>query len=153
MAISIPSGFKISVQEPVDNRIVLTKSEMAQMLDAKMPSNYICVCKDDGKLYIYNEANSVSLETGKFRLYEDVIDIPAAVLKTMQTTEGKATMEEAVSQTLPGAMKDALEDPILGQEMVENMFDNEQFALNVDNKVEFKVNEAISLIEAIDGMV
>ena len=70
MAISLPSGFIVTNQQPIDARLVLTRAEMVAALDARMPEQYLCVCKDDGLIYIYNVNNSVDAETGKFRKLE-----------------------------------------------------------------------------------
>jgi len=68
MAVSFPSGFKITSAEAVDTRIVLTKAEMLAIKKAQMPSVYFCICKEDGQLYLYNGANDIDPVTGRFRL-------------------------------------------------------------------------------------
>lgn len=67
MAISFPQGFIMTHQEPVDNRLVLTKEQMSDMLDAKMPETYFAVCADDGAIYVYQITNEPTEETGRFR--------------------------------------------------------------------------------------
>ena len=54
MAINLPSGLNITTDEAVDSRILLTKEQMKNIADAKMPDKYFCICLDDGNLYIYN---------------------------------------------------------------------------------------------------
>jgi len=71
MAIILPQGFRITSQDPIDSRLLLSKSEMLDVVDAQMPSKYLAVCKDDGKIYVYNVNNTVDPETGKFRLYAE----------------------------------------------------------------------------------
>lgn len=68
MAVNFPSGFTMSHNEPVDNRLVLTKAAMVSMRETKMPPVYLAVCKDDGLLYLYNSANTKDPNTGKFRV-------------------------------------------------------------------------------------
>lgn len=68
MALSFPSGFQMAHGEPVDNRLCLTKEEMVAMKKAKMPQVYLTICKDDGKLYVYNSENDIDEELGRFRL-------------------------------------------------------------------------------------
>lgn len=70
MAVSFPSGFKITSAEAVDTRILLTKAEMLAMKKAQMPSAYFCICKEDGQLYLYNGANDIDPVTGRFRKFE-----------------------------------------------------------------------------------
>ena len=66
MAINLPSGFNITTIEAVDSRILLTKEQMKNMVDAKMPDKYFCVCLDDSNLYIYNKNATPDGVTGKF---------------------------------------------------------------------------------------
>lgn len=70
MAITLPSGFIVTNQQPIDSRLVLSKAEMVATVDARMPQVYMCMCKDDGKIYIYNVDNTVDVSTGKFRKFE-----------------------------------------------------------------------------------
>ena len=66
MAINVPSGLNITTIEAVDSRILLTKEQMKNMVDAKMPKKYFCICLDDNNLYIYNKDATPNEVTGKF---------------------------------------------------------------------------------------
>ena len=66
MAINLPSGLNITTIEAVDSRILLTKEQMKNMADAKMPDKYFCICLDDSNLYIYNKNATPNEVTGKF---------------------------------------------------------------------------------------
>ena len=66
MAINLPSGFNITTDETVDSRILLTKEQMKNIADAKMPDKYFCICLDDSNLYIYNKDATPNEVTGKF---------------------------------------------------------------------------------------
>jgi len=150
MAINFGQGFNITSSEAVDVRILKTKAEMASMTAAqekRMPDNYFCICKDDGKLYIWNKTFEKLETTGRFRLFDELINIAAAISKVIESPETKEALEKALAQTMPGVMKETLEDPVLGPSLVENMFADEHFELNVQNKVDL----AISHITAIDG--
>lgn len=68
MAINLPQGFNIGSNESIDQRLLLTKEQMKAALKGSMPEKYFCVCKDDGKLYIYNSENEIDPEIGRFRL-------------------------------------------------------------------------------------
>jgi len=100
MAINLPSGFNITVQEPVDKRLLLTKAEMLATVDAKMPEKYFAVCKDDGKLYLYNVNNSSSAETGKFRVFEGGSGEPAEYLKSASVSGNKLTLTKKDNSTV-----------------------------------------------------
>lgn len=74
MAIKIGQGFKRASAAPIDDSLVLTKAKMLAADDAMMPPNYFCVCKDDGKLYLYDKSNDVDDTTGKYRVFEGGYD-------------------------------------------------------------------------------
>lgn len=71
--IILPQGFKVSSSEPIDARILLTKEEMKNINQNIMPNIYFALCKDDGKLYLYNKNNSFNDITGYFSLYESQV--------------------------------------------------------------------------------
>ena len=66
----IDYGFEPLTSAPIDKRLVLTRNEMLNTSEGFMPDVYLTVCKEDGKLYIYDITNSVDPITGKFRLLE-----------------------------------------------------------------------------------
>lgn len=67
--IQIVQGFKLSTRDAVDNRLLLSKAEMLVAKDNQMPDKYFAICKDDGKLYLYDKAATPSEETGKYSLF------------------------------------------------------------------------------------
>lgn len=69
MAINVGFPFKRTSAAPIDESLVLTKAQMVAADDTMMPSNYFCVCKDDGKLYLYAKSNPVDETTGKYRRF------------------------------------------------------------------------------------
>ena len=71
--INLPQGFKVSSSEPIDARILLTKEEMKNINQNIMPNIYFALCKDDGKLYLYNKNYSFNDITGYFSLYESQV--------------------------------------------------------------------------------
>lgn len=66
--IKVVQGFKLSTREAVDNRLLLSKTEMKSINDNQMPEKYFAICKDDGTLYLYDKSRVLtgSEETGKF---------------------------------------------------------------------------------------
>lgn len=94
MAITYPYGFIVSSPEPIDSRIVLTKEEMVAMKKAKMPQVYFAICKDDGNLYLYNSANEIDEETGRFRLLQSGGSTDATDVKVSEKEGNIITMEE-----------------------------------------------------------
>ena len=67
--IQLPQGFKINGRDAIDVRLILSKAEMLTINDNTMPNVYFAICKDDGKMYIYNKSNESLSDTGKYRLY------------------------------------------------------------------------------------
>lgn len=66
--ISIVQGFKMMTRDAVDNRILLTTEEMKTINDSQMPEKYFAICKDNGRLYLYDKSRELNgdEETGKF---------------------------------------------------------------------------------------
>lgn len=58
--------FMYKIAAPVDTRLVLSKQEMRNTSDSFLPDVYFALCKEDGQFYIYNKANPINEETGKF---------------------------------------------------------------------------------------
>ena len=80
--ISIVQGFKVMTRDAVDNRILLSKKEMRSINDNQMPEKYFAICKDDGKLYLYDKSRVVAAtlaegdtdeSTGKFTMFSSGI--------------------------------------------------------------------------------
>lgn len=70
MSINVNTGFTVGAPVPIDQRQLLTKSEMLNIDDNVMPEYYFAVCKDDGALYIYDknlDITKISEVTGKFK--------------------------------------------------------------------------------------
>ena len=76
--ISIVQGFKVMTRDAIDNRILLSKSEMRTINDSQMPEKYFAICKDDGKLYLYDKSRVAAAtlaegdtdeSTGKFTMF------------------------------------------------------------------------------------
>lgn len=74
--IQIVQGFKVMTRDAIDNRILLSKSDMCSINDNQMPDKYFAICKDDGMLYLYDKSREVpevadadTESTGKFTLF------------------------------------------------------------------------------------
>ena len=75
MAIDLATGFNIGSKDAIDERQILTLEQMRSLDESIYPDKYFAICKDNGKLYLYNVNNGVDNETGKFRVLEgNVID-------------------------------------------------------------------------------
>lgn len=70
MGLNIAAPFKRQGAFPIDEDLVKSKAEMLIVDDNTMPEAYLCVCKDDGKLYLYDKTNTFDSETGKYRVFE-----------------------------------------------------------------------------------
>lgn len=87
MAISSASGFSIGSADAIDDRLVLSKSEMKSANDNVFPPVYVCVCKDNGSIYIYNKSNEIDEETGKFRLFKTGTEFKVLVVAELPTED------------------------------------------------------------------
>ena len=107
MAINLPSGLNITTIEAVDSRILLTKEQMKNITDAKMPDKYFCICLDDSNLYIYNKSATPNEVTGKFTSLS--IDLSSAetqskIAEIVQTgvDDGSITIKAASEDSVGG---------------------------------------------------
>ena len=73
--IQLPSSLEIKSRNPIDVRILLTKEQMLAIDYRQLPEKYLAICKDDGKLYLYDVANENNAETGKYRVLEADVDL------------------------------------------------------------------------------
>ena len=108
MPVNFGTGFNITAKEPIDKRLVLTKMEMLTErytltgATIAIPDNYICLCVDDNRLYVYNSGNERSPETGKFRL-------ESGLTSTEVVIEGQ-TYNQLMKDGLPIQVASALTD-------------------------------------------
>ena len=70
MAIDLATGFNIGSKDAIDERQVLTLEQMKNLDESIYPDKYFAICKNNGKLYLYNVNNEVSEISGKFRVLE-----------------------------------------------------------------------------------
>lgn len=70
MAINVSQAFHRTSANPVDESLALTKAQMVATNDNLMPSKYLTVCQDDGKIYLYDKTNESDVTTGRFRVFE-----------------------------------------------------------------------------------
>ena len=76
MAVNFSSGFRITSNEAVDERIIKTKEEMRNMTPAdlaRMPDKYFCMCADDGQIYFYDKEGGFKPETGYFTAFDSTV--------------------------------------------------------------------------------
>lgn len=71
MAININSNFSVGAALPIDERLVLSKSQMLSINENIMPKVYFAICSDDGKLYLFNKDNESIPDIGKFRAFTE----------------------------------------------------------------------------------
>ena len=94
------NGFKISTASAIDQRFLLTKdrnnSKYLHMEDAEVsyliPDKYFAMCVDDGKIYVYDHANQLLENVGRFRPIEDELDFT-------QSVEAQKNIEKAIEES------------------------------------------------------
>lgn len=66
----IPRALSVGNGDPIDRRLLLSKEEMLNMKDVKMPRSdiqkYFALCIDDNQFYVYDKNATPNAETGKF---------------------------------------------------------------------------------------
>lgn len=107
--INLAGGLKINTADAVDSRLVLTKAEMKSLHYAndesrpttlrgkifQLPSNYLCVCSEDNKIYVYNASNEEDALTGKFKKVESDGELYLNIMPYItQTTELNGTITQ-----------------------------------------------------------
>ena len=91
MAVNFSSGFRITSNEAVDERIIKTKEEMRNMTPAdlaRMPDKYFCMCVDDGQIYFYDKEGGLKPETGYFTAFDSTV---ADDIKNSEEVQGALT--------------------------------------------------------------
>ena len=114
--INLAGGLKINTTDAVDSRLVLTKAEMKSLHYAgnesrpttlrgkifQLPSNYLCICSEDSKIYIYNALWEEDEFTGRFRKVEsDPVTIPVKDVKV----NGVSVVEEEIAKIKLGSIQ------------------------------------------------
>ena len=112
MAVNFSSGFNITSNEAVDQRIIKTKAEMRSMSPAdlaRMPDKYFCMCADDGQIYFYDKEGGFKPETGYFTAFDSTV---ADDIKNSEEVQSPLTdnivenigENEGVQQSIAGAI-------------------------------------------------
>lgn len=98
--IDIASNFSLGAALPIDDKLNLSKAQMLTINENIWPDKYFTICTDDGKLYLYNKANPVNPETGRFREIEGGSGQTIQVTELPTATAGLAgTILEFVGET------------------------------------------------------
>ena len=108
--IQLPQGFKINGRDAIDVRLILSKAEMLTINDNIMPNVYFAICKDDGKMYIYNKSNESLSDTGKYRLY-------------FSNNESSSISKEAIISKEDGLFVEQLQP--ISKEVIYNLFSSD----------------------------
>lgn len=112
MAVNFSSGFNITSNEAVDQRIIKTKAEMRSMSPAdlaRMPDKYFCMCADDGQIYFYDKEGGFKPETGYFTAFDSTVaddiknseEVQSALTDNIVENIGK---NEGVQQSIASAI-------------------------------------------------
>ena len=112
MAVNFSSGFRITSNEAVDERIIKTKEEMRNMTPAdlaRMPDKYFCMCADDGQIYFYDKEGGFKPETGYFTAFDSTVaddiknseEVQSALTDNIVENIGE---NEGVHQSIAGAI-------------------------------------------------
>lgn len=122
MPVNFGVGFNITAKESIDTRFVLTKEEMRSERYAStggtiaIPSHYACLCSDDNLIYVYDENNEISDETGKYRAYKGIsdfsdtqIEIDGELYEYLKYKGFKIQVDSAINDGLGRNIADSLD--------------------------------------------
>ena len=132
MAVNFSSGFNITSNEAVDQRIIKTKAEMRSMSPAdlaRMPDKYFCMCADDGQIYFYDKEGGFKPETGYFTAFDSTV---ADDIKN--------------SEEVQGALTDNIVENIGGNEGVQQSIAS---AISTSSDIQAQINQSVQ--NALDG--
>lgn len=135
--INLAGGLKINTADAVDSRLVLTKAEMKSLHYAndesrpatlrgkifQLPSNYLCVCSEDNKIYVYNASNEEDELTGKFRKVESDGGTPMLYLGPYYDNNTQILSQEGRDLLLQKLMNNEVVGISLGAEAICMFFD------------------------------
>lgn len=97
MAINISQGFKVCSPNPIDSRMCInTINDMLNVDDSIMPTSYVAVCNEDGKIYSYLKSREMDPVTGKFRVFAGGTP-PTHIIYGMHVDGTKSNPAEAVT--------------------------------------------------------
>lgn len=132
MAVNFSSGFNITSNEAVDQRIIKTKAEMRSMSPAdlaRMPDKYFCMCADDGQIYFYDKEGGFKPETGYFTAFDSTV---ADDIKN--------------SEEVQGALTDNIVENIGENEGVQQSIAS---AISTSSDIQAQINQSVQ--DALDG--
>lgn len=71
MSTNLTDNFLYKGKKPLDDRqLFKTKADMKAFPESALPTLYDAFCEEDGNKYVFNKANEVNEETGKWRVFE-----------------------------------------------------------------------------------
>lgn len=145
MAISIPQGYVVTSNEPIDNRLIMTKEQMKFMSRAQgmLPTVYFCLCseKDDKdlyKIYIYDSRSDWDDETGYYHIYKaDTLETTYAELPDKPKIGGKEIVEDKTADYygLQTKLTNGAGIDDLSAGIVKVLFDNDTIKINSEGEL------------------
>jgi hypothetical protein len=168
MAIQFPRGFLVTTDEPIDIKLVLTKSQMAKAEELfMMPSPYFCLCSDDNKIYIYDVRNEVVEDPtkefyglGHFRPTDIEVKslIKAETDRAVEVENELAAAIEAESAarlTKDTELTDLLTNETLNRTAADEGLDSKIKALeeNTNTKIDQEITDRQNEIVRVEGLI
>ena len=142
---SIPYGYKVEAYEPIDDRLVLTKAQMATAHeDMSLPDNYFAFCLDDNQWYEYSyareEAGDLDPETGYYRL------VPSGLVNDV-LVNGVSVVEDKIAKV--NVIEDVKVD---GSSVVEDHIANIDFSDKQDKLTQGRHIKIENDVISVDGI-
>lgn len=115
--INVSQSFHRTSANAIDDTLTLTKAQMLAINDNLMPSKYLTICQEDGKIYLYDKAATPSVETGKFSVFEGGESLPSGGTTGQLLAKKSSTDGDVEWKTVEGL------DPIQVDELPEASVD------------------------------
>lgn len=141
--IKLVQGFDVCSPLPIDGRILLTRKEMNEIDDNIMPNRYFAICKDDGKIYLYDKNNVIS-PYGRFRMADD--DINERITEEVETlneeiTESVNDLNSRITEEVDSLNEKDVELDSKIDQTAASLTEDLELAYNqLDDKIDSEVN-------------
>ena len=108
MSTNLTDNFLYKGKKPLDDRqLFKTKADMKAFPESALPTLYDAFCEEDGNKYVFNKANEINEETGKWRIFEGSSGSSADLSKYQKIEDDTLTTTD---KTITGAINELKEE-------------------------------------------
>ena len=108
MSTNLTDNFLYKGKKPLDDRqLFKTKADMKAFPESALPTLYDAFCEEDGNKYVFNKANEINEETGKWRIFKGGSDSSVDLSKYQKIKDDTLTTTD---KTITGAINELKEE-------------------------------------------